>query len=448
MNPTAPPLVMPRARFWREMGWLCAGFFALLALFPVTTPFDSKLTLLTTNSLLNEGNIELDEYTPTFKKYGHGLFEKNGHAYNYFPLGPSLTAVPMMALVDAGVWLAQVHPTLEKATSRWRQNRVATGEVNIDYWDDPQRLFASVLMALAGGVMYALGLQTGLSRARALLLASVFVFCTPVLSTASRALWQHGPSLLCLALMLLCLVKARTAPQWAGLAGAPLALAYVMRPTNSVSVVLVSLYVLWTHPRQALKFFASAALVALPWMAVNRAHYGSILAPYFEPQRLEPSGLGFAEALLGNLVSPARGLFVFTPLLLLCFWGLLLEIRARTFTRLHGFLMVILVLHWLAISSFPHWWAGHCYGPRFFTDMVPYLVFFLVPVVRTLGWKAPGAPRPLTAAFTVLALLSLGIHVHGASSRSVYRWNSLPVDVDFHPERLWDWKDAQFLGRR
>lgn len=435
-------------RPWRERALLFTGFLLLLSVFPVNTPFDSKLTLLTTISLLREGDIALDEYAPTFEKYRHGLDEREGHTYNFFPLGPSFVSLPLMVVVDGAAWLSQVHPALARTTEGWRLHRAATGNVDLEYWNTPQRLFASALVAMAGVVIYALGLRLRLSRPRALLLAAVFVLCTPALSTASRALWQHGPSMLFLSLTLLCLVSAQTEPRWAGWAGVPLALAYTMRPTNSVSVLLLSLYVLWTHPRQALKFFAGAAVVAIPWVAVNLAHYGSVLAPYYEPQRLSPTGWGFAEALAGNLVSPSRGLLVFTPLFLLAFWGLVREARGGTFTRLHGFLLAIVALHWLAISSFPHWWAGHSYGPRFFSDMVPYLVFFLVPVVRALGWKGEGARRPLTATFAVLAVVSLAIHVHGASSRRVYRWNSHPKDVDFHPERLWDWKDAQFLGRR
>jgi hypothetical protein len=245
----------------------------------------------------------------------------------------------LVVLVDAGVRicepLGRLHPALARALERWRHNSIATGNIRLDDWNNPQRLIASVLVAL---------------------------------------------------------------------------------------------------------------VVAAPGVAVNLTHYGSVLAPYYEPQRLELSGPLFAEALAGNLVSPARGLLVYTPLVLLSLWGLVLEARARTFTRLHGFLLAAVVLHWLVISTFPHWWAGHSYGPRFFTDLVPYLTFFLVPVVRALGWRGERTRRPLTATFAVLALVSLAIH--SASSRRVYQWNSLPVDVDFHPERLWDWKDPQFLGRR
>lgn len=444
MTSSAVPPAASRSRAWAGRALLLAGFFAVLAAFPVTTPFDSKLTLPTTLSLLREGNIDLDEYAPSFQDYRHGLLEHEGHLYNFFPLGPSLAALPMVALLDATARLASplggLHPSLAKALAHWRGLHDATGAVDLDAWNDSQRLFASVLVALAGVLMLELGLALRLSRPRALLLAAAFVFCTPLLSTASRAMWQHAPSLLCLTGVLLCLVRARLVG-----AGVLLALAYVMRPTNSVSVLLLSAYVLWTHPRHAWRFFAGALAVAVPWVATNWLHYGSVLAPYYQPQRLELSAARVAEALAGNLVSPARGLFVFTPLLLLSLWGLVLDARARAFTRLHGFLAAAVVLHWFAISTFPHWWAGHSYGPRFFTDVVPYLVFFLVPVVRALDWRSR---RPLTATFAVLAAVSLAIHLHGASSRAVYRWNSVPLDVDAHPERLWDWTDPQFLGRR
>ncbi|WP_233261666.1 hypothetical protein [Vitiosangium sp. GDMCC 1.1324] len=440
-----------RPRVWRERVLLFAAFFALLAAFPVGTPFDSKLTLPTAVSLLREGNIDLDEYAPTFEKYRHGLYEVNGHVYNFFPLGPSLAALPLVVLTDVFVRVCEplggIHPRFAQALERWRSLYDATGAIDLERWNEPQRYMASVMVALAGVVMYSLG-TLKLSRWRALLLATVFVMCTPALSTASRALWQHGPSLLCLSLVLLCLVKAQQESRWAGWAGLPLAVAYTMRPTNSVSVLLLSVYVLWTYPRQVPKFLAGALAVAVPWVVVNLTHYGSVLAPYYHADRLELSWVRFAEALVGNLVSPGRGLLVYTPVVLLSFWGLVLEARARSFTRLHGFLLAAVVLHWLAVSSFPHWWAGHSYGPRFFTDMVPYLTFFLVPVVRELRWSGEGSRRPLTVAFAALALVSLVIHIHGASSRKVYEWNSLPLDVDSHPERLWDWRHPQFLGHR
>ena len=58
------------------------------------------------------------------------------------------------------------------------------------------------------------------------------------------------------------------------------------------------------------------------------------------------------------------------------------------------------------------------------------------PAGRTRrGWRAPAA----------LVALSVLVNFRGASSPAVYRWNVDPVDVDQRPERLWDWRDPQFL---
>lgn len=98
----------------------------------------------------------------------------------------------------------------------------------------------------------------------------------------------------------------------------------------------------------------------------------------------------------------------------------------------------------LAISAFPHWWAGHSYGPRFFADMVPFLVYFLIPVVGFLACAAK--PKwTLMAIFLALAVVSFWINFRGATSFTVYQWDTIPANVDTNPSRIWDWHDLQFL---
>src|SRR6266849_1973850 len=89
----------------------------------------------------------------------------------------------------------------------------------------------------------------GVAAESSLLVALLFAIGTSALSTASRALWQHGPSMLFLAGALLCLVRADTSSRWLAPAGVCLALGYLMRPTNSISVLLLSGYVLISRAR-------------------------------------------------------------------------------------------------------------------------------------------------------------------------------------------------------
>jgi hypothetical protein len=183
-------------------------------------------------------------------------------------------------------------------------------------------------------------------------------------------------------------------------------------------------------------------LVAAPFLAWNLKLYGSPLAPYYMPGRIGVSG-GLPGALAGNLVSPSRGLLVFSPVLLFSAVGVALEASTKRLNRLDRSLLVILGLHWVAISAFPKWWGGWSYGPRFASDVLPYLVYFLIPVLAWLG--QPRTPAVVAVFFWVAVAASGFIHYRGASDRATFDWNAWPANVDADPSRVWDWRDPQFL---
>ena len=107
--------------------------------------------------------------------------------------------------------------------------------------------------------------------------------------------------------------------------------------------------------------------------------------------------------------------------------------------------MGILFLHWLTIASFRDWGGGHSFGPRYFTDIVPYLIYFLIPVLSYLR-RAEGLVKRVSVFFLCLCIAaSLFAHYRCANSREVFGWNGHPTDVTFHHERNWDWGDIQFL---
>jgi hypothetical protein len=217
----------------------------------------------------------------------------------------------------------------------------------------------------------------------------------------------------------------------------------VVRPTSAVFIAIFSAYILYTYPRQFVRYSLLALPVALLFFGWNHSIYGHILSPYYQPGRVGNSPV-FAEALAGNLISPARGLFVFSPFLVLALLSLK-EASRRIGPMLCASFVLILLLHWVLISSFPHWWGGHSFGPRFFTDVLPiffFLFVFLFPGFSNLA----GTKRSLVLAALVLTILpAVYIHYKGSNVQRVYGWNALPVNIDEAPERLWDWTDLQFL---
>lgn len=388
-------------------------------------------------SLIHEGDLDLDEYL-----YAHGdgrLRDVDGHWISYFPTSGSAAIAPVVWAVESAMRL--------ESLDLYEHLKAAPD------WELVARLnqgIASLFAALAVLAVYLTG-RVSLGRPQAALLALVAAFGTSLWSTASRDLWQHTVSVFAVAWVVYLLVRAKGHPGWAlfwcGLAAG---IAYAVRPTNSLLVLLATAYVWVEHRRRLLVFLSGAAVIAIPFVLYNLNLFGSPLAPYFQPDRLGYSPL-FWEALAGNLVSPSRGLLVYSPLLLFAAYGLALKVRRRQFDRLDGFLASAIVLHWLAISGFRHWWGGASYGPRFFTDLLPIFAYFLIPVVDQVtmsAFWARWAGRAIGALFVVSVAWSFFVHCRGSTQAATWDWNGsnpkVMLSVDEAPDRLWDWSDPQF----
>jgi hypothetical protein len=86
------------------------------------------------------------------------------------------------------------------------------------------------------------------------------------------------------------------------------------------------------------------------------------------------------------------------------------------------------------------WFGGWCFGPRYLTDLLPFLTWFLLPLWtgiwarRVLRWRSPRRwPPPCGCKSSALSITQQEIGTF---------W---PVDVDLKPQRLWDWSDNQIL---
>jgi hypothetical protein len=185
------------------------------------------------------------------------------------------------------------------------------------------------------------------------------------------------------------------------------------------------------------------------FFAANLILYGRLLQPYFGGGQLDVSDTTL-EALAGNLVSPARGLFVFVPIAALSIYGFHLKRKHAELTGLDLAVVATIVGSWLVASLLPHWWGGWSYGPRFLADIAPFTIWFLLPVFTAISPDGSGAgrhsPRPLLAAsVVVLVACSVFIHARGAIAESTAQWNDVPEDIDDSPERLWDWSDPPLL---
>jgi hypothetical protein len=152
------------------------------------------------------------------------------------------------------------------------------------------------------------------------------------------------------------------------------------------------------------------------------------------------------EAINGILFSPARGLFVYHPVLLLALPSILAILRRMLSDRLFWLMTLWILLHLLIISR-PFWWhGGHCYGSRLFIEAIPGItVLTLVAIDRgsLLKWmRSPFAKILIVGAGLFGAFVNSyqGLYnVHTAA------WNTSP-NVDSNTEYLFSWKFPQFLA--
>ena len=193
-------VVEPRDRIgWR---WLVAVFaiaFAVYAVSPVRQNYDSYLAFPTAQSVVHDTNLTLNEFdSPLFETHGWMAVTETGKELNTYPWVPSLALVPSVIALDVGHAIG-IGPG---------SYAVANGGRGMD---TIQQLNASVLVALVVVIVFAISFRRldptqSIARRRAIagVVAFGFAFGTAAWSTASRAMWQHGPSLLFLAIAVYC----------------------------------------------------------------------------------------------------------------------------------------------------------------------------------------------------------------------------------------------------
>ncbi len=429
---------VPRLDIYLAVLFAIVSYFILIQNDEHIFPSDAQWAIHLYSSIVYEGNTDLDEFRPQLEDRNfHSARVYNETAYSYFPIGTPIFLTPVLFVLEKGFVDFE-----GENLNEYLQTSFGKDSVNLKL----HLLSASVAVALTGSFLYLIGLYY-VPRGYALLLAFVFIFGSTAYSTASRALWQHGPSILTLAVSLWLLVRAEHGKKGLALAGFMLAWAYLIRPSNSVPIALITAYIFFYHRSYFIKFILCSLPLAILFFAYNLNIYDQWLHPYYAASRLGITPT-FYEALLGNLVSPARGLFVYSSFLLLLIPMIWMGIAKRKFEPLDWILLAIVTLHWIAISMFAHWWGGYSYGPRLFTDMLP--VLFLL-FVRNFLHVVPEFDRTsipskvMNGLLIGLSAVSVTIHHVGVVNQAGWSWNSLPTSIDQFPERLWDWSDIQFL---
>jgi hypothetical protein len=409
---------------------------------------DSRYCMLLSQSLLQHGSFALDDYRiPGVERTGDGYVKDEtlyqleiigSHVYYIFPPGSSVLSLPYVALLKA-IGVSAVN---------------ADGSYNLNNEVRLQIILAALLMAALASIFFFTS-RLVLPRGWSVLMALGGAWGTQVWSTASRAVWSDTWGIFLLGLvvwMLLAEAAGRHRLRPIVLASV-LAWMYFVRPTYAIPILAISVYILVFHRR----LFVWYAVTGIVWLAGFIAYswhnFGQALPNYYLASRLTFDHFG--EALAGNLISPARGLLIYVPVILFVAYLLVRYRKDLAFPRLALLALLVIVAHWIVTSGFPHWYGGHSYGPRLMTGVVPWIVLLGILGVQAMlterEKRATVKPhkfwRMQNALGATLLLLSIIINALGATTHATALWNMRPVNVDEQPSRIWDWRHPQFLAK-
>jgi hypothetical protein len=326
---------------------------------------------------------------------------------NTFGLGTGLLALPVLAAVRPFASSFE-----EDATVLWQVGKLVAA--------------ASV----AGSAVFLfLAALPHLSLLAALLLALGYGLCTCAWSVSSQIPIQHGPAELFLAMgTYFFLKKTKYSAVFAGLAYSA---AVACRPTCFLVIAALALWLAVKDRKSLLGFCLGALPIGLLLVFYSWHTFGDPWAPgqLLVGSRVAMGKTGSADlwqtpffvGAAGLLVSPARGLLVYSPVVLVAFWGMGRVWRDRNWTDWRPLTLAALALFLPAAKRFD-WWGGWSYGYRLIMDAVTLLAFVAIPVVAAVAAK-----RWRMAVVGALAAWSIGVQAVGAFAYDVSSWDGRAV---------------------
>ena len=328
---------------------LASAFLALLVFLSATYTFrritDNEVNSFQTRALVKHGDVHIERY-PRVARPAYFAKRRNGHLYSIYGVGISVVAAP-------------AYVVLTRFTD-----------------SDGLLQAAGAIPFVAAGIVLMFVLLSRLAQ-RSIAVAGtiVFGFGTTMWPLASMGLYQHGPVAFFHVLGLLGMFSERErAPALAGLGFA--AAAFVRLPT-AIPLVVVGVYYLTRGWRRAAWYAAGAVVPIVGLLIQNRWLWGSWLEGGYSN-----SGIGFgfryiSRALPGLSFGAWRGIFVYSPILLVSIVGLVMVLRRlRNSVEAKLFVLGVSALaSFFFYTTWSTWWNGlNQFGYRYLLDVVPFLV--------------------------------------------------------------------------
>lgn len=436
--------------------YLFLASFVVFSVSPVTILMDSQFELLTSESLLRDHSVALNRFMipgldpqslpvhpdSEVDRPFYQLVRVGGEVVYRYPHGGSFLALPFVALMDlAGASVVRRDRSYDATTE------VLSG-----------KLLASLLMAVLVALLFEIAARL-VPLPFALAIAVTAGFGSQIWSSTSRALWSQTWEIFIAGWVIWLLLSAEQRGSVQGpkrlrplLLATLLAWLFFVRPTGAIVVGCVTLFVWCYHRRDFPAFALCGAAWGAAFILYSLWSFGQPIPDYYFWSGRISSAHQMAATLMACLISPSRGLLVFTPAVALPLYLVMRHCRDLAHSGMAILSLAIIACYMATVCAYSKWWGGYSFGPRLLGSLVPWW-----GLLAALGFQAllrygalPGAGRArsvyrrLVVTFALMAaLIGIVINGWGAISWAPLLWNQT-VEIDRHPERVWDWHNAQF----
>ena len=357
-SPDVTPVPSPRGS--RSYALLFAFLFLPYAYFNHSDGWNQISRLAELHSVVIQGSLNIDAY----HIYTGDKALIDGHYYSEKAPGAALLALPVFGLTVLAQRMLGIDPDSANGwgVSAWTATAGSVG----------------VVTALGGVAFFAL-LRRRMSD-RLALMGTLAMFLGTLAFPYATSLFSHSFTISLLAIALWGVLDPSSRPSRDVIAGLCAGLAVASEYPAIFGVASLALY-LWYHDRARAGRFGMALLPGLSLIFINNylltgspfvVGYGS--KPEF-PMESAAHNYGYSLPTLAViralLFSEYRGLFFWSPVLLMAIPGLVLLARLDRWLAL--VILAASTLSLVQVASFYNWFGGFSIGPRYLAPAFPFL---------------------------------------------------------------------------